>query len=47
MFEVPEQVVSVEYLEAMEYSFELSGRLTEREFLNGDLKDCITKIETP
>jgi hypothetical protein len=47
MYEVPEQFVSVEYLEAMEYCYELSQRLRKREFVNDDLDVCIAKIEIP
>jgi hypothetical protein len=47
MYEVPEQFVSVEYLEAMHYCYEQSQKLRRRDFVNDDLDICITKIETP
>jgi hypothetical protein len=47
MYEVPEQFVSVEYLEAMDYCYQLSQRLRSRDFVNDDLDICIARIETP
>jgi hypothetical protein len=45
--ESPHHFVSFEYLEAVDYCYELSQRLTRREFVNDDLDTCITRIETP
>lgn len=47
MYEVPAQFVSVEYLGAMDYCFELSQKFSRRAFVNDDLEICIAKIETP
>jgi hypothetical protein len=47
IYEVPESFVSVEFLEAMQCCYSLSQKLTKRDFVDDDLNNCITQIETP
>ena len=45
--EIPEQTISFENVETMDFRFKLSRRLLKREFVGDDLDICISKIETP
>jgi hypothetical protein len=47
VFESPDQLLSFEYLEAMEFCFELSQKLARREYQNDDFDLCIARIENP
>lgn len=47
IYESPEQYISFEYLEAMNYCFEISQTLAEREFCADDLEICIKRIMSP
>lgn len=45
--DTPQQFVKFEYLEAVDYAYELSRRLTKRDFVDDDLDICIARIEKP
>lgn len=47
VYENPGSFVTVEYLEAMEYCYELSESLTKRRFVDDDVDICIARIEIP
>lgn len=47
IYQVPEQYISFEYLEAMDYCFELSQTLAKRDFCADDLETCVKRIVTP